>query len=73
LSEADVLNTFEVMAGPEAQSGVMAERVTDAELQEITAMHYEMLAAYTSTRLRPPTSSQCRHPQCHHRAAKTRC
>jgi len=48
LSEADVLNTFEVMAGLEAQSGALAaERVTDAELQEITAMHYEMLAAYT--------------------------
>jgi DNA-binding GntR family transcriptional regulator len=48
LSETDVLNTFEVMAGLEAQSGALAaERVTDAELQEITAMHYEMLAAYT--------------------------
>lgn len=48
LSEADVLNTFEVMAGLEAQSGALAaERVTDAELTEITAMHYEMLAAYT--------------------------
>ena len=48
LTEADVLNTFEVMAGLEAQSGALAaERVTDAELQEITAMHYEMLAAYT--------------------------
>jgi len=48
LSEADVLNTFEVMAGLEAQSGALAaERVTVAELQEITAMHYEMLAAYT--------------------------
>ena len=47
LTEADVLNTFEVMAGLEAQSGALAaERVTDAELQEITAMHYEMLAAY---------------------------
>ncbi|MFM9901600.1 MAG: GntR family transcriptional regulator [Polaromonas sp.] len=48
LTEQDVLNTFEVMAGLEAQSGALAaERVTDAELQEITAMHYEMLAAYT--------------------------
>jgi DNA-binding GntR family transcriptional regulator len=48
LSEADVLNTFEVMGGLEAQSGALAaERVTNAELQEITAMHYEMLAAYT--------------------------
>ena len=48
LSEADVLNTFEVMAGLEAQSGELAaERITDAELAEIQAMHYEMLAAYT--------------------------
>ncbi|MDO9277246.1 MAG: GntR family transcriptional regulator [Polaromonas sp.] len=48
LSEADVLNTFEVMAGLEAQSGELAaERITDAELVEIQAMHYEMLAAYT--------------------------
>ncbi len=48
LSEADVLNTFEVMAGLEAQSGELAaERITDAEMAEIQAMHYEMLAAYT--------------------------
>jgi DNA-binding GntR family transcriptional regulator len=48
LTEADVLNTFEVMAGLEAQSGELAaQRITDAELAEIQAMHYEMLAAYT--------------------------
>ena len=48
LTEADVLNTFEVMAGLEAQSGELAaQRVTDDELIEIKAMHYEMLAAYT--------------------------
>jgi DNA-binding GntR family transcriptional regulator len=48
LGEADVLNTFEVMAGLEAQSGELAaERITDAELAEIQAMHFEMLAAYT--------------------------
>lgn len=48
LSEADVLNTFEVMAGLEAQSGELAaQRITDAELNEIKAMHFEMLAAYT--------------------------
>jgi DNA-binding GntR family transcriptional regulator len=48
LSEADVLNTFEVMAGLEAQSGELAaQRITDAELAEIRAMHYEMMAAYT--------------------------
>ncbi|SFB94788.1 transcriptional regulator, GntR family [Polaromonas sp. OV174] len=48
LSEADVLNTFEVMAGLEAQSGELAaQRITEAELAEIKAMHFEMLAAYT--------------------------
>jgi DNA-binding GntR family transcriptional regulator len=48
LTEADVLNTFEVMAGLEAQSGELAaQRITDAELLEIKAMHFEMLAAYT--------------------------
>ncbi len=48
LTEADVLDTFEVMAGLEAQSGELAaERITDAELAEIQAMHYEMMAAYT--------------------------
>jgi len=48
LSEADVLNTFEVMSGLEAQSGELAaQRITEAELGEIKAMHYEMLAAYT--------------------------
>jgi len=48
LSEADVLNTFEVMSGLEAQSGELAaQRITDAELAEIKAMHYEMLATYT--------------------------
>jgi DNA-binding GntR family transcriptional regulator len=48
LSEADVRNTFEVMAGLEAQSGELAaQRITEAELDEIRAMHFEMLAAYT--------------------------
>ena len=48
LSETDIFNTFEVMAGLEAQSGELAAaRVTEAELTEIRAMHFEMLAAYT--------------------------
>ena len=48
LSEADVLNTFEVMAGLEAQAGELAaERITPAELSEIQAMQFEMMAAYT--------------------------
>ena len=48
LDEADVLNTFEVMAGLEGQSGELAaQRVSEAELAEIEAMHFEMKAAYT--------------------------
>ncbi|MEO5672115.1 MAG: GntR family transcriptional regulator [Ramlibacter sp.] len=48
LTEDDVRNTFEVMSGLEAQSGELAaERITDAELAEIRAIHFEMLAAYT--------------------------
>ena len=48
LSEADILNTFEVMAGLEGQSGELAaQRITESELAEIRAMHYEMMAAYT--------------------------
>ncbi len=48
LSEADVFHTFEVMAGLEAMSGALAaERISDAELSEIKAKHFEMLAAYT--------------------------
>ena len=48
LSEASVRDTFEVMAGLEALSGELAaQRVTDAELAEIKALHYEMMAAYT--------------------------
>jgi DNA-binding GntR family transcriptional regulator len=36
------------MAGLEAQSGELAaERITEGELAEIKAMHYEMMAAYT--------------------------
>lgn len=48
LSRDDVLNTFEVMAGLEGQSGELAaQRITEAELSNIKALHYEMLAAYT--------------------------
>jgi DNA-binding GntR family transcriptional regulator len=48
LSEADVLNTFEVMAGLEGLSGELAaQRITEAELAEIRAMHFEMMGAYT--------------------------
>jgi len=48
LSEADVRNTFEVMAGLEGQSGELAaQRINAEELSEIQAMHFEMKAAYT--------------------------
>jgi DNA-binding GntR family transcriptional regulator len=48
LDEQDVFNTFEVMAELEGMSGELAaQRITDAELAEIKALHYEMLAAHT--------------------------
>jgi DNA-binding GntR family transcriptional regulator len=48
LGEADILNTFEVMAGLEGLSGELAaQRITPEELAEIQALHYEMKAAYT--------------------------
>jgi DNA-binding GntR family transcriptional regulator len=48
LSEQDVADTFEVIAGLEGQAGELAaERITESELAEIRALHYEMLAAHT--------------------------
>jgi len=48
LTEADVIDTFEVLAGLEGMSGELAaQRATDAELTEIRAMHYEMKACFT--------------------------
>lgn len=48
LTAQDVADTFEVIAGLEAQAGELAaERITPAELDEVRALHYEMLAAYT--------------------------
>ena len=48
LTEADVINTFEVLAGLEGLSGeIAAQRVTEAELSEIRALHYEMMACFT--------------------------
>jgi DNA-binding GntR family transcriptional regulator len=48
MSEQDVADTFEVIAGLEGQSGELAaQRITEAELAEIRALHYEMMAAYT--------------------------
>ena len=48
LTETDIVHTFEVLAGLEAMSGQFAaQRITEQELAELRAMHYEMLAAYT--------------------------
>jgi DNA-binding GntR family transcriptional regulator len=48
LSEQDVSDTFEVIAGLEGQSGELAaQRITAEELAELQALHYEMLAAHT--------------------------
>ena len=47
LTEADVLNTFEVLAMMEGMSGELAaQRITDAELAELRALHFEMLACH---------------------------
>jgi DNA-binding GntR family transcriptional regulator len=48
LTAQDVADTFEVIAGLEAQAGELAaERITPAELDEVRALHYEMRAAFT--------------------------
>lgn len=50
LSETDIEHTFEVLAEMEGLCGALAaRRITDAELSEITALHYEMLAAVART------------------------
>ena len=47
LTAQDVADTFEVIAGLEGQSGELAaQRITGAELAELRALHYEMLAAH---------------------------
>ena len=48
MSEQDVADTFEVIAGLEGQAGALAaERISEPQLNEIRALHYEMLAAFT--------------------------
>ena len=48
MSAQDVADTFEVIAGLEGQSAELAaQRITAAALDEIRALHYEMLAAFT--------------------------
>ncbi len=47
LSATDIADTFEVIAGLEGQSGQLAaERIGDAEINEIRALNYEMRAAH---------------------------
>ncbi|MDB6001350.1 MAG: transcriptional regulator, GntR family [Rhizobacter sp.] len=48
LTESGILNAFEVLAGLEAMSGELAvARITEEQLMEVRAMHYEMLASFT--------------------------
>lgn len=48
MAEADVVHTFEVLASLEGLSGELAaSRIEEAELAEIRATHYEMLACFT--------------------------
>ncbi len=47
LTRADIENTFKVMACLEALSGELAcARITDEEIAELRALHYEMLAQH---------------------------
>ena len=47
LGEADIRDVFEVLAELEGMSGELAaRRVTEAEIAEIRALHYEMLACF---------------------------
>jgi DNA-binding GntR family transcriptional regulator len=52
LGEADVRNAFELLAHLEGLSGdLAAQRVTDAQLAEIRALHYEMMACFARSDL----------------------
>ncbi len=47
LTEADVHNTFELLAALEGMSGELAaQRITEEELAELRALHYEMMACF---------------------------
>ncbi len=47
LTEADIVDTFEVLADLEGLSGELAaQRISDAERAELRALHYEMLACH---------------------------
>jgi DNA-binding GntR family transcriptional regulator len=47
LTEKDILQVFELLAGLEAMSGELAaQRISATQLAEIKALHYEMLACF---------------------------
>jgi DNA-binding GntR family transcriptional regulator len=71
LSPQDVADTFEVIAGLEGQSGELAAmRITAAELAEIRALHFEMLAAYTRRDLSAYYRLNARIHECINAAAR---
>src|SRR4029077_18740078 len=48
LDESEVQHSFELMAALEGLSGELAaQRIGEAELQAIRALHFEMMAAFT--------------------------
>jgi DNA-binding GntR family transcriptional regulator len=52
LGEADVCHAFELLAHLEGLSGELAaQRITEPELAEIRALHYEMMACFARTDL----------------------
>jgi DNA-binding GntR family transcriptional regulator len=52
MSDTEIWETFEVMSGLEALSGELAaERISAAEIDEIKALHYAMLACRTQNDL----------------------
>src|SRR5205823_1265575 len=60
MSIADIEQTFEVMGALEGLSGQLAcERIGDAEVAEIKALHYDMLAAHARRDL--PTYYRINH------------
>ena len=49
LDEGDLITTFEVLAELEAFSGELAAmRITDLEIEEIRALHHEMMACFAA-------------------------
>ena len=52
LGEADIVHAFELLAELEGMSGELAaQRITETELAELRALHYEMLASHARSDL----------------------